>query len=182
MIQGKAQTKCGSPLPKSRLFNGEGWSPMDLQSVRQQCRGIRRENFWDNWVPPSNGFYSTDPIPVQDHPTHWVGNQRGSVTIIGFFGQIEDRRYWVTRCNCGVFELINEKTLRTKPHSPTHLCALCRVLEKQRYFQECQDLCDQHKLDFETLRAEFTANRKTSGHGKRNSFGLIHHIRRAIKS
>jgi len=179
-MHGKKQTKEGAALPKNRLFGGEGWKPLDPLSARQQCAGVKRENHWDHFRIPSNGYYSDAPIPIQ--PTHgrdFSGSIRGHVVIVGFFGEIEKRRYWVTNCECGIYELISEKTLATKPHSPRHCCASCRLNESKRYHQECADLAEQHGLDYDTLRAQFKAARETCGKGKRNSFGLLHFIRNA---
>ncbi len=176
---GKALTKEGAPLPQKRLFGGEGWKPMDMGAVRQICRGVQQNRPWDYYNIPSNGFYSNDPIPILENPVEFVGVPRGTVVVVGYYGTISERRYWVTQCQCGVFELISEKTLRKKPDSPHHCCAVCRLAEARRYQQECCELAERNGLNFEVLIQQFRDARDCKG--KRNSFGLIHFIRRAIK-
>lgn len=148
-MKGKAQLKSGSPLPQSRLFNGEGWSPLDLQSVRQQCKGVQRNHHWDRFDIPANAFYSSSPLPIQEipHGRDYTGTERGQVLVIGYYGEISTRHYWVTKCKCGTFELISQKTLVKNPRNSSHCCALCRLLESRRYHQECCDLAEQHGLN-----------------------------------
>lgn len=173
-------TQENNPLQKKRLFGGEGWKPVDLQAVRQLCKGVKRDNYWDHFRIPSNGFFSLSPIPIQSHNRfEFAGIIRGTTLVVGYFGEVSGRHYWVTKCKCGGFELINEKTLKRKPHSPHHSCAQCRVNEAKRYQEECSDLASKHGLDFESLRQEYNSVPKERG--KRHSFGLIHFIRRKIK-
>jgi len=179
-MKGKAMIKQGAPLSTRRLFSGEGWKPVDFAGVRQLCEGVKQVRHWDRFDVPANCFYSSSPIPVQTgrRATDFTGTCRGTVAVVGYYGQISSRQYWVTVCKCGTFELINEKTLRTKPVSPQHCCALCRLAESKRYHQECCDLAEAHGLDYEALRAEYRRGREAAS--KRNTFGLIHFIRKAI--
>lgn len=177
-MKGKSQLKEGAALPQKRLFGGEGWKPIDFNAARQICKGVPINRSWDKYDIPSNSFYSHSPIPIQDGE-EFAGIERGSTVVIGYYGNISERRYWVTKCQCGVFELISEKTLRKKPHSPQHCCAVCRLAEAQRYQHECCELAECNGLDFEAMRTAYKARR--GNQGKRNSFGLIHFIRQQIK-
>lgn len=169
-------------LPRRNLFNGEGWSPVDVTALRQLCKGVQIQNHWDHYSIPANSFYSNSPIPIQPINPYpdYSGLQRGKVVVVGFFGEISGRNYWVTKCQCGVFELISERTLHKKPISPAHCCAECRLVEARRYQAECCELAERHGLNFEALRLQYKELRATSGCGKRNNFGLIHFIRKAI--
>lgn len=181
MNHGRSTLKENSPLPKECLFNGEGWKPLDRIAVKQQLPGVKQEHYWDRYDVPANVFYSSSPLPVQprgDGP-QFTGCERGTVKVIGYYGAISARHYWATKCSCGIFELISEKTLRKKPNSPHHMCALCRLLESKRYQEECCELAEKHGLKFDELRAAWKANKGTTG--KRNSFGLLHFIRKAVK-
>lgn len=182
---GRRMQKTNSPLPSSRLFSGEGWKPLNIEAVRQMCSGIKVDNPWRFITVASSRYYSEEPMPISDvGPDRPLlsGTTRGkSVTIIGYFGQISGRHYWVSRCLCGCFELLSEKTLVKKPYSPNHLCPYCSVAEANRYLEECLEIAVSNGLDFNELRSRYKELKNISGASKRHGFGLIHFIKKAAK-
>lgn len=107
-----------------------------MKEVRQLCAGVKLMRSWERYDIPSNQFYSREPIPIIETPNTFTGSVRGRVAVIGFYGEISGRKYWVTQCQCGTFQLINEKTLG-RPGNGSHACCLCNMEEAKRYQEEC---------------------------------------------
>lgn len=172
---GKAQTKSGAPLPKCRLFSGEHWTPLNIAAVRMLCRGVKLTSEHDARVP-STCFYSRHPLPIQETcpGRDFTGTIRGTVAVVGYYGAVSDRTYWVTCCACGVYELIREKTLVEKPDSPLHTCAVCRLSLSEQYHHLCKTAAGK---DYETLHAAWKQQRAIVG--KRAGKGLLQFIREA---
>lgn len=133
---------------RSRTLEGcEG--PIDRIAVLQMIRGpeCNRESL----TLPSGSMWSDDPIPWVKSPAHagrkvdFTGLTRGSGTVVGFFGSVPrvgcsenskrkkgtHRNYWVMKCLCGGYQLINEETLR-KPAGNPWMCQRCSCIRDIR--------------------------------------------------
>lgn len=137
-------------LPTSTVESCDG--PIDRIALLQIIHGPDC-NIEDLNLPTDSGYWSANPIPTQSVPLgftpDFTGIKRGGAQVVGYFGKVsrkgcapksirrhgKNRHYWVIRCSCSAFQLINHKTLRFKPEGGRYLCArCCQVRNIQRGF------------------------------------------------
>jgi hypothetical protein len=113
--------------------------PLDLAAARQTFPAHWHHQDHVNTAP--SRFWSETPLPTVPPPFAYkglVGSTRGRCTVVGYFGEIKDRGYWVTLCKCGGYELIRGKTLR-KPPGGEHMCARCSTLNNHQFIKDNPD-------------------------------------------
>lgn len=114
--------------------------PIDRVALLQMIRGP--ECNIEHLDIRTNAAWSESPIACQTRPHGFAdltGRRRGTVVVMGFFGQLKrtgkptrhkpqtHRNYWVTKCDCGGYQLINQRTL-LKPEKGLHMCARCEQI------------------------------------------------------
>jgi hypothetical protein len=77
------------------------------------------------------------PPQTKPHPrlSEWLNARRGKLTVVGYFGNEKNQPKWLVRCDCGLYELRKESTLRKKPTANADQCNACAGEERRDWLR-----------------------------------------------
>lgn len=118
-------------------------SGVSMEAARQAFKAPLEHKDWFPDPAKSGHVWSETPMETALCPADWrwaIGTRRGRVEVVGFHGwRWKSTRYgrketpvFVSRCQCGAFQLITGFSLHTHDNG-THACCRCSWHEAVRW-------------------------------------------------